>query len=142
MKHFIVLVLLLVTFALPGQAQQPDPLVKDSIAAKNKLKKYESELFKSLIDTELVSLSLVSPTLYNNWDTQLKIFKKKYAAQNALLLVSKADSRQKMEFTVEFMKLRTLGKDLVIAYAEALKTVTVKYLDLDFKHHLHLKVKN
>jgi len=139
MKHFIVLVLILTTFALPGHAQQPDPQVKDSTTSQNKLKKYESNLFKSLIDTELVSLSLVSPTLYNNWDTQLKIFKKRYATQNALLLISKADSRQKTEFTVEFMKLRTMGKDLVIAYAEALKVVTVKYLDLDFKHHLHLK---
>ncbi|OJJ17955.1 hypothetical protein BKI52_29300 [marine bacterium AO1-C] len=134
MKHFIVLALVLTALALPGWSQQ-----NDSTTKKKNLRKYESELFKSLVDAELVSLSLVSPTLYNNWDTQLKIFKKKYSSQNALLLVSKADSRQKTEFAIEFMKLRTMGKDLVIAYAEALKTVTVKYLDLDFKHHLHLK---
>lgn len=128
MKHLIIIGFILVAYSIPGFAQQTD-----------KPTKYESEVFKSLIDTDLVSLSLVSPTLYANWDIQLKIFKKKYASQNALLLVSKNDSRQKTEFTKEFMKLRAVGKDLVIAYAEALKVVTVKYLDLDFKHHLHLK---
>ena len=42
---------------------------------------------------------------------------------------------------LEFMKQKTSGKELILAYAEALKVVTVKYLDLDFKYHLHLKEK-
>ncbi len=136
MKHLMVCIFFFVVSGLSGWAQQKEP-------AENKpptqLKKYESGLFKSSVDTNLVSLSLVSPTLYNNWDIQLKIFKQRYIHQNALLMISKADSHQKMEFVTEFMKLRNAGKDLIIAYAEALQTVSIKYPELDFKHHLHLK---
>lgn len=100
-----------------------------------------NNFFKSQVTPNLISLSLISPTLYNNWETQLKIFKKRYKNQNVLLAVSKTDSEQKAMFVTEFTRLRSKGKALMVAYSEALKVVTVKYTLLDFKHHLYLKKK-
>ena len=69
MKYYLLFCFSLLTTPLVAQST-------DSVKTDKPLKKYESNLFKSLVDTDLVSLSLVSPTLYDNWDKQLKIFKK------------------------------------------------------------------
>lgn len=136
MKHLFFIVAFTLFLHNTLIAQQTDSA---QYIPPNPIQKFENPVFKGMNSKDLVSLSLVSPTLYDNWEQQLKIFKKKYAKQNALLLVSKKDSRQRAEFVKEFMLQRTAGKELLVAYAETLRLLTIKYTNLNFKYYLHLK---
>lgn len=95
--------------------------------------------FQVQTSPQFMSVSVVSPTLYQNWETQLAFFREKYKGQNILLLISTKVSQQKTEFLKALKAEQKQGKDLFTAYADALKTITIKYELLDFRHQLYLK---
>ncbi|WP_299452039.1 hypothetical protein [uncultured Microscilla sp.] len=131
MNRLIIFCFIYIVCHLATQAQTP-PLPDT-----NQIK--QNPFFQIQTTPKFMSLSIISPTLYNHWSTQLKFFEEKYKNQNMLLLISATTSKQKTEFLTEFTAQQSTDKDLLVAYADALKVVTLKYQVLDFKHHLYLK---
>lgn len=84
--------------------------------------------------SELIVLSLVDSTLYNNWETQVESYANEYPQPYVLVVVAIEDSFQKMEFIAEFYQQQSQEGDVELAYQQAVAILEGQYSALDFKH--------
>lgn len=86
---------------------------------------------------ELVVLSLVDKKLFENWNSHIENFKKIYARNDLLVVVSMGDSEQRSAFVLEFYK-KMNNLAIEKAYLETITAINKKYgQNIDFKHYFH-----